>query len=267
MTRTTKIVLTSVAAVILIATVVAVKLIFFPSIKEAYFTMNNGNNRSLQKVPANLVVVRPTHFANSTHKGISYVSSQSNGRNVRRMMGRNVPLRDVIAVAYGQSPSRVVLPLDAPKGNYDFLVTVTDNPEGRLQSAIRRKLGYTAQMETRDTDVLALKVEDPNSPGLKASGADERDNTSFKDGKLYFTHQRLTVVTDGLEQMIKSPVVDKTGLTNYYDFSLVWNQQMQRQIQNGTMDQATGQKILADWGLGLEPDTAPLEVLVVKKVY
>jgi uncharacterized protein (TIGR03435 family) len=120
-------------------------------------------------------------------------------------------------------------------------------------------------METRDTPVLALKVEDPNSPGLKISPDGEKENTNFKNGRLYFTHQRLTVVTDGLEQMIKSPVVDETGLTNFYDFSLVWNQQMQQQIQSGTLDQATGQEILADWGLGLEPDTASLEMLVVKK--
>jgi len=68
-----------------------------------------------------------------------------------------------------------------------------------------------------------------------------------------------------LEGILKMPVVDKTGLTNYYDFSLVWDSQTAQQIQNGTLDQATGQKILAEWGLGLEPDTASLEMLVVKK--
>jgi hypothetical protein len=41
---------------------------------------------------------------------------------------------------------------------------------------------------------------------------------------------------------------------------------MQQQISSGTMDQATGQKILADWGLALEPDTASLEMLAVKKL-
>ena len=73
------------------------------------------------------------------------------------------------------------------------------------------------------------------------------------------------MVTDGLENFFKTPIVDKTGLTNYYDFSLVWDAQTARQIQSGTLDQATGQKILAEWGLGLEPDTASMEMLVVSK--
>ena len=181
------------------------------------------------------------------------------------MVGRNMTFQNLIATAYSYNAGRIVLPFDPPKGNFDFLVTVPKEPEAHLQSAIRRKLGYTAQPETRDTPVLALKVENPDLPGLKASPPDEKENADVRNGRLYFTHQRLTVVTDGLEQMMKSPVVDKTGLTNCYDFSLVWNQQMEQQISNGTLDQATGQKILADWGLALEPDTASIEMLVVKK--
>jgi uncharacterized protein (TIGR03435 family) len=59
--------------------------------------------------------------------------------------------------------------------------------------------------------------------------------------------------------------VDKTGLTNFYDFSLIWDTKTAQQIQSGTLDNETGKKILAEWGLGLEPDTASIEMLVVKK--
>ena len=61
MTRTTKIIL-AVSAVLLVIAMVAVKLVFFPSIKDAYFAMNG---RSLEQVPSGLVVVRPTHFGKS----------------------------------------------------------------------------------------------------------------------------------------------------------------------------------------------------------
>ncbi len=128
------------------------------------------------------------------------------------------------------------MPVDPPKGNFDFLVTVPKDPEAHLQSAIRRKLGYIAQPETRDTSVLALKVEDPNSSGLKVSTA-KSDNLAEKNGRLYFTHQRLTTITDGLEGILKTPMVDKTGLTNFYDFSLVWDAKTAQQIQSGTLDQ------------------------------
>jgi uncharacterized protein (TIGR03435 family) len=261
-TKTKTTVTTGVAVLVLVAMAVAVKLVFFPSVSGAFFQPNAGK---LRQAPANVVIIRPTHFANSARSGIISTSTQLSGKSVRRILGRDVPLRDIISVAYNQSPAHIVLPSDAPKGNYDFLVTVSDNPEARLQSAIKKKLGYTAQKEKRDTDVLALKIENPNSPGLKVSPDSEKENTDVKNGRLYFTHMLLGVITDGLQQMLKTPVVDETGLTNFYDFSLVWDTKTQRMLQNGTMDNETGQKILAGWGLGLEPDTASIEMLVVKK--
>ena len=261
-TKTKATVTVGVAVLLLVAMAVVVKLIFFPSVKDAYFMINN---RSLQRVPAGLVIVRPTHFPSSPQRSSPPGIMETSVKGAQWMVGRNVTFQQLMAIAYNYNPGRIALPFNPPKGNFDFLVTVPKDPQARLQSAIRRRLGYTADVETQDTSVLALKVEDPNSPGLKPSTPGERENTDLRNGRLYFTHQRLTVVTDGLEQMIKTPVVDETGLTNFYDFSLVWNQQIQQQISSSTMDQATGQKILANWGLGLEPDTASIEMLVVKK--
>jgi uncharacterized protein (TIGR03435 family) len=259
---TKKMLATGTAILLLVAMAVVVKLVFFPSVSDKFFQINQAR---LRQVPPGLVIVRPTHFPGSPQKSSPPGIMETSVKGAQWMVGRNVTFQQLIAIAYGYNPGRITLPFDPPKGNFDFLVTVPKEPQAHLQSAIRRKLGYTAQVETHDTSVLALKVENPDLPGLKASTPGEPENTDVRNGRLYFTHQRLTVVTDGLEEMIKSPVVDKTGLTNFYDFSLVWNQQMEQQISNGTLDQATGQKILADWGLALEPDTASLEMLVVKK--
>lgn len=263
MTKTKIIVLVSVLALVLAGAVVAVKMLFFPSVNDRYF---NTNSARLRQAPPGLVVVRPTHFANTAKRSspqnqIGYTSV----KGAQWMVGINVTFHQLIATAYSYNPGRIALPINPPQGNYDFLVTVPKDPEAHLQSAVRRKLGYTAQTETRDTSVLALKVENPNSPGLKVSADSEKVNTDLKNGRLYFTHQPLTVVTDGLEGILKTPVVDKTGLTNFYDFSLIWDAQTAKQIQSGTLDNETGKKILAEWGLGLEPDTASIEMLVVKR--
>lgn len=264
-TKTKTMVTVGVAALLLVAMAVVVKLAFFPSVSDKYFMINPAR---LQHVPSGLVVVRPTHFPNTPQKSSPPGELRTSVKGgVMWMVGRNVTFQQLIATAYNYNHNlgRVVLPPNPPKGNYDYLVTVPKDSDARLQAAIRKKLGYIADVETRDTPVLALKVEDTNLPGLKVSGPGERENADMRNGKLYFTHQHLTLVTDGLEQMLKTPVVDKTGLTNYYDFSLIWDAQTAKQIQSGTLDQATGQKILAEWGLGLEPDTASLEMLVVKK--
>ena len=248
--------------IFVLAAAVGVKMIFFPSVDDKYFLINQ---QRLAQVPPGFVIVRPTHFPSSPKKSSPPGMMQTQVKGAMRMVGRNVPFQQLMATAYNNyDPAHIMLPPDAPKGNFDYLVTVPKDPEAHLQAAIRRKLGYTAQVETRDTPVLALKIENPALPGLQLSTATKTD-VSPKNGRLYFTHAQLSIVTDGLEGMLKTPVVDKTGLTNYYDFSLAWDAQTQRAIQGGTMDSETGSKILAEWGLGLEPDTASMEMLVVKK--
>lgn len=259
MTKTKTIVLVS-AAVLLVAAVVVVKLAFFPSVDEKFFQARS--NAALQRAPSGLVVVRPTHYSKSPTNVI--MSAQVNGS--QWFVGRNVTMQMLIALAYGDNPGRVASPPDAPKVNYDFLVTVPEDPQARLQAAVKRKLGYTAEKETRDTDVLALKIVDPGSGGLKSSPDGEKENTDVRNGRLYFTHTKLTTITDQIESLFKTPVVDKTGLTGYYNFSLEWDSQTQQKILNGTLDAETGKKILAEWGLSLVPDTASVEMLVVKKV-
>src|SRR5208282_4109123 len=181
-TKTKTTVTTTVVALALIATAVVVKLIFFPSVKDAYFMINN---RSLQRVPAGLVIVRPTHFPSSPRKSSPPGIMEISVKGSQWMVGRNVTFQQLMAIAYNYNPGRIALPFNPPKGNFDFLVTVPKDPQARLQSAIRRRLGYTADVETQDTSVLALKVEDPNSPGLKPSTPGERENTDLRNGRLY----------------------------------------------------------------------------------
>ena len=77
--------------------------------------------------------------------------------------------------------------------------------------------------------------------------------------------ERLMLLADGLGRFLNTPVVDKTGLTNVYDYSIAWNVQVKRQLENETTARAAVDKMLRDLGLGLAPDTASLEMLVVKK--
>jgi uncharacterized protein (TIGR03435 family) len=256
MTRTKTWVLAGALVLTLVAAMV-VKLVFFPSIKDEYF---KSSYQQFQKVPGNLLVVRPTHFSFPAN-GTSFSSStrSPSGQYVVRQMGRNVPLERVIAMAYQCNPSRIVPPPTKPKGNFDFLVTVPDSSQERFKAAIRKKLGYTAHWETRDTDVLLLETLTPDPPGLKVSPAGN-GNVSFKNGKYKFTHTRLESVMGFMEYTLKQPVLDRTGLTNFYDFSVEMGWR-----GPGGPDQKTTEKILDDLGLKLEPGNESVQMLVVER--
>lgn len=251
MNRTKYIIVATVALAVLVGTGLVVKIIYFPSVKEIWF---QSTQRQLKAVPEGVIVVRPTCFAHSPENSLTYAEVN---RNIR-ISGRNVTFQVLMATAYAYNAAHVSLPADAPKGNFDFIIT---GPQERLRTVVLKKTGYSASEETQDTDVLALKVADPYSPGLKASAADEKQNAKVVKDRLYLTHMKLSDIAPGLEQVLKTPVVDETGLSNYYDFSLAWSRNMRPDML--TREQLD--KIVGEWGLRFEPDTESVKMLVVKK--
>lgn len=247
----TKVIIGATIAAVIIAGAVAVKMVWFPSVKEVWF---QGSGRQLRLVPEGMIVVRPTRFphAPTNDIGANWINGQV------KMAGRNVTLQVLIAAAYQYRIGRVSIPDDAPKRNYDFISTGTQE---RFKKAVTRETGFSAHEETRDEDVLALKVENPNLPGMTVSGPDEKMNSNFKNGRMYLSHLGMQVLASELEAILKTPVVDETGLTNYYNCSLAWNRSMR--VDKFNQDQLG--KIIGEWGLGLEPDNESVEMLVVKK--
>jgi uncharacterized protein (TIGR03435 family) len=162
---------------------------------------------------------------------------------------------------------RVVVPPDSSKTGFDFLVTGSFDARKQLQAAIRTDLGYDVRRQTRNTDVLMLKVENSRLPGMKISSDDEKPAINYEDGKLHFTHQQLSVMLNGLSEGLRQPVLDRTGLTNYYDFSVAWNPDTEKKMHDGAFDFDAVKKVLATCGLSLEPDTAPVEMFIVEKAH
>jgi uncharacterized protein (TIGR03435 family) len=248
------------ALVLALVVAAVVKFMFFPSIRNDYFALNQ---RSLLQVPAGLLVFRPTRFPYLRQEETLYVRAPHGGDHDVWMVGRNAPLREVIAAAYEEKPGYVVLPPDASKGNFDFLVTVKRNQTQQLRAIIRRKLGYIAQIETRDTEVLALKVANGQLSGLTVSGDDEKRSAAFDDLKIHFTNMPVVVVIQVLESYLDQPMVDKTGLTNFYDYAMAYDAQTRFALQDSATARSTVDKVVQPLGLKLESDMASVEVLVV----
>jgi uncharacterized protein (TIGR03435 family) len=135
----------------------------------------------------------------------------------------------------------------------------------QLRTAIQKQLGYTAHRETRDMDALILKISDPALPGLTVSADSESNDINYKSGKLYFTHKPFDYIVDGLSQGLDKPILDQTGLTNCYDFTMAWNSDIEKAMQHGSLDQDGTKKFLTNWGLGLQPTNVSMNVYVVEK--
>jgi uncharacterized protein (TIGR03435 family) len=245
--------------VLVLGAAFAVWRMYHPPVNDRIFRMEYIG---LQRSPGNVLILRPTHFAGSPRRGdVTYAADPQAAKPVMRMMGYKVSFAQVIASAYSCSPDRIVLPPDAPKGEYDFLVTVPGQPNEHLQAAIKTKLGWVADWEPRPTEVLVLKIKTPDAPALHLSANGENTSLSFRNGKLQATHLRLVYLSGLLERALKHPILDQTGRTNYYDFSLEWDPNQYPDVP----DLASVNEILGQLGLELQPDTASMPMMMVKR--
>jgi len=241
----------------LVAVAVVVKRSFYPAVHDSDFQLDYQH---FLNVPENLLVARPTHFTDGTGSLITS-ARQRGGQYVMRMVGHNVSLEDVMAAAYGCNVSQVVPPVIEAKGHFDYLVTVPSRQRERLQAAVKTELGYTAHWENRDTDVLLLETVTPNPPAFKLSTA-TIGNVMLGRHKYQFIRGRPSSLLGFLDAGFKRPVLDRTGLTNFYDFSVEitwpWNSAPNRQQL---------EDMLGNLGLKLQPATESIPMLVVEKVY
>lgn len=254
--KKTPIVIAAGFAIIVVLTVIGVT-VEANHINDSWF---DSDTEELRQLPANLAVLRPTHSS-------SYAKIRDYDRNgsLARTLGRNVTLQQAIAEAYDCGPAQVILPPDAPEGRIDFLVTTPGDAREHLQELIQNEFHYTAHREAQNTDVFIVKVSDPTLPGLEVSSDNESADINYKDGKLYFTHKTMRAIVDGVSLGLSAPVLDQTGLTNAYDFTVPWSMDVEKRMENGGFNLGATRKVLAGWGLALESSNIPMDMYVVTK--
>jgi uncharacterized protein (TIGR03435 family) len=209
-----------------------------------------SDSRVLEKLPP-VMIIRPTKFPRDGG-GVG-----AGGR----MMLKNVPLGNMIDHAYDFASTRTIFPADMPSERYDLMFTLPDKSKRILQQELAKRFGYVAHKESRQADVLLLKVKNPNPPNLKPS------QTRFMSRM--FTDANKTVIEDSdipmfcwhVEGIVGKPVLDRTGLRGKYDITLemksIWDKPSKDMLDRALLDQL---------GLELVPSRGPIEMLVVEKV-
>lgn len=264
---------------------------------DKYFTLHleDVDFFPVGEVPPNLVIFRPTHFANFEPQQNNLYDYKTEAGGIS---GVNLSLQQIIETAYSDeghivtpteiydhygiragtgysgysasypewkilciSEARIVFPPNMPTNKFDYILTAPGTSEGFLKKIVKDKFGYVAHWETMNTKVLALKVEKPNAPGLQISSFQINTNGgaskfNIPDGTLI--HCKIDILIVPLECYFNQPVLDETGLTNFYDMDREEN------LFTST-DKTTVNQTLKNLGLVLEPTNEPVRLLVVKK--
>ena len=228
--------------------------------------VRNANSDVLRNVPPQ-VRIAPARYPGTMGAG---VVNMSDNHGDGQILGIAQSVETILDSAYGVDSARTIIATDArlPQGRYDFIANLQSGNEFGLQKEIRSKFGLTGTLETRDTDVLCLQVQNPGATGLKPADLrhiNPRDgNASSRSGAGYFTckNQPLSDLAWFLEYHFNVPVVDQTAVTNRLDIDLKWDEANYQHPNLENLKQA----LLDQLGLVLMPSNMPIQMLVVDKM-
>jgi uncharacterized protein (TIGR03435 family) len=193
----------------------------------------------------------------------------STGRSGGRVTFDNVSLREIIEFAYGIPPGRgdeLVGPawLDAEK----FDIAATCPPETpregvleMLRTLLAERFGLRTHRENRSVTGYAL-IAAKRGPSLRPAARPAEENLTFGEGRLTASRMSMSSLAARLSGPIFNlgrPVVDLTGISGAYDFTLRWTPDG----VTATTDAAPSIFTALEEQLGLKLDRRELTVSVV----
>jgi uncharacterized protein (TIGR03435 family) len=156
-----------------------------------------------------------------------------------------------------------------------------------LQTLLADRFKLRVHREVKEGSVYALVVA-KNGPKLQAVGPDDlstgkgKPRISMGGGKLVFRGLPITPLAGFLSQIIGRAVVDKTGLTGRYDFTLRWTpdefnlrasnglEGVRQTSDNPSSSESSGPSIFTaiqqQLGLKLKPERGPVEIIVIDHI-
>lgn len=209
-----------------------------------------SNSRVLDALPP-AFILRPTRFPND----------RGGVRSGNRQLSKNTGVEDLIGDAYAYAGTRIVLPPNLPADRFDFLYTLRGRLEETLQKELKQRFGLVAHKETREIEVLRLRVSNPNPPNLKRhAGGNQNSSWTGMTYQTTIKNQSLGGFVGSIESTMGKPVLNETGLSGRYDLDLQW------QPRPGESSRDAYRRALSEQlGLELVPDRAPVETLIVEK--
>ena len=162
-----------------------------------------------------------------------------------------IPLAYEDPVAGAPDNRHIIFSAPLPQGHYDFIANLPQGGSEALQLEIKKKFGLVGNWRMVETNVLLLKLTNPELHGFKPAGSLMKESgftTNSIGGPLFYeegmaknelstrtgnifrkTTYRFNATPDilikwnALENAFDSPIVDETGLTNHYDFVITFD--------------------------------------------
>jgi uncharacterized protein (TIGR03435 family) len=199
-------------------------------------------------------------------------------RGNQSYVATNMPLRTLIRIAYGVSDRQL-------SGGPAWIDTETFDMDAKaekpatvdelhlmLRTLLEERFQLKVRRETREQSVLALVV-DKGGPKMKVHEPEERDYppiTGGGPGPRTARNAAMSYFAFYLSQQMDKWVLDKTGLTDRYDFTIQWTPERPVRINAEEAPPPEGPTIFValkdQLGLRLDSAKGPVEYLVIDHI-
>jgi uncharacterized protein (TIGR03435 family) len=241
----------------------------------ALIALAQGSSETNSPLAFDVISVKPAE-ANSTNAGIRPTGSQ-------RYVATNVPVRLMMKLMYKITDSQIVgAPAWMDNDRWDVEAkterpATLDQLHEMFQTLLADRFKLQFHKEKRELSALVLSV-DKSGAKLKVSESQDWTDIPIKPagpGRIVGTRVPIPYFCWFLAQQANIPIVDNTGLTGFYDFTLqLPTPQPGTEVPGSKVGEPAPQDRMADafaalreqLGLKLESRRAPVEVYVIDHV-
>jgi len=222
------------------------------------------------------VVFAQTFAAASIRQSAESVQYEHDGKT--ETTPGNLTMRDVtvatcIKWAYGVQDSQIAGPEWLQSDHFDILAKADERVDDeRLKAMMRTLLADRFQLtfhrQNKEMSAYTLMVA-KGEPRLKESAADVKPSRQNSEMGTVAKATTMREFGDFLSGVLKTPVVDQTGLPARYDFAIDFTPYVQADMQAGRRPDTVGILLAAlqgELGLKLESKKENVEVLVIDHV-
>jgi uncharacterized protein (TIGR03435 family) len=200
----------------------------------------------------------------------------------------NMPVENIVQWAFGIFQPDIIsgLPPWATQERYDVAAKVSDadvaafrkvgDPVQRapmLQKILVDRFGLKFHYETKELPVYALTIAKSGNrmteiqPAIGPNGMKDGGARQVGRGRIQSMGQPMKPLVNQLTIELRRPVVDRTGLTGYYNFTLKWTPDETNSPAGAAPEDTSAPSIFTalqeQLGLKLEHTKAPVQVLVI----
>ena len=167
-----------------------------------------------------------------------------------RGIGLGIDASNLLMLVYDSKPQHTIFSTNMPDGRFDFIANMRQGSRSALQEEIRNKLGITGTKVEVGTNAYALVLHDSDLPVYHETNM--------------FGGVKIDYWVNTLEGLYHAPVINLTGLTNYYVSDCNFYRPVRQTDEEFT--QIVLARIREQLGLELIATNLPIDMLMVEKV-